>query len=359
MNYPVLEIDTELVYNNARILRELCLARQIEPTAVIKGWNGIECITEAVLKAGYLRLASSRLAHLRQVKERCYAAETMALRLPMLSELPELIAYADISLNSEYSTLKELNEEAGRQGKTHKVILMRDLGDLREGIWEGNELYRLAEQVEHTMPHLRLQGIGVNLTCYGAVRPTTENLSELVADAGEIERRLGRPLDMVSGGATSTLPLLIKGGLPQGLNDLRIGEALIVPCDLQGYWGCDVPGLSNRTLLLRAQIIECGEKPTLPKGQSGHSIFSNKFKDRGRRRRALLALGLFDVGDFQVLQPLDPDIEILGGSSDHLIIDIHESRKEYRLGDIVDFELHYKAMVFTTANPLVKKVRVK
>jgi predicted amino acid racemase len=361
MKYPLLEIDTKRVFANATALRRLCLEKQVEPTAVIKGFNAIDCITAAIVEAGFKRLASSRLNHLKLVKEKRYAVQTVALRVPMLSELGCLVRYADFSLNSEYDTLRELNAEAGRQGKTHAVILMRDLGDLREGVWERERFYELAGQVEHEFRHLLLSGVGVNLTFYGSVIPAAANLSELVEDAHEIERLLGRSLDIVSGGSTSSLPLLVKGGLPGGINDLRIGEALLVPCELLGFWDCKLPELSNRALLLRAQIIECGVKPTMPRGSLGPDGFGNyrTYEDRGWRRRALLALGVYDIGDYEKLIPVDPGVKILGGSSDHLIVDIHDSRRAYKLGDLVDFELSYKSMLFATGNPLIEKVMVR
>ena len=359
--YPLLEIDTLPAYENARILREHCLAKGVEPTAVIKGYNARPEIVEAQLRAGYQRLGSSRLQHLRFVKEQGWDCRTMALRIPMLSEIEELVAVADYSLESEELTLRAINNEAARQGKVHKAILMRDLGDLREGLTDPERLYALAEAVEKELPQVELAGVGANLTCYGSVIPSTENLSELVADAREIERRIGRRLEIVSGGSTSSLPLVIKGGLPEGINDLRIGEALVVPCDLLDYWGCDVPGLSNRVLLLKAEIVECGEKPTMPRGNRGANGFGTyrDYEDRGIRRRALLAIGVFDVGDYEKLLPCDPGVQVLGGSSDHIIVDIHDSRKDYRLGDVVEFELCYKSMLFTTGSPMIRKTIVR
>jgi len=359
--YPLLEIDTEAAYENARILRERCLAKGVEPTAVIKGYNAHSGIVEAQLKAGYQRLASSRLPHLQWVKEQGWDVRTMALRIPMLSEISELVTVADYSLESEAAALRAIDAEAARQGKVHKAILMRDLGDLREGLIDPERLYALAEVVEKELPHVELAGVGTNLTCYGSVIPTAENLSELVADAREIERRIGRRLEIVSGGSTSSLPLVIKGGLPEGVNDLRIGEALAVPCDLLDYWGCDVPGLSNRVLLLKAEIVEYGEKPTMPRGDRGANGFGSyrAYEDRGIRRRALLAIGVFDVGDYEKLLPCDPGVQVLGGSSDHLIVDLHDSSREYALGGVVEFELCYKSMLFTTGNPLIRKTVVR
>lgn len=355
--HPKLEIDTQLVYNNAQILHRLCLEKGIEPTAVIKGFNGIDCITEAIVRAGYRCLASSRIPHLKAVKDRGYEVETLALRIPMLSEVEKLVAYCDISLNSELQTLRAIEAEAACQGKVHKVILMRDLGDLREGLIDRARFYEVATIIEQELPHVLLYGVGANLTCYGSVIPTTKNLSELVKDAFEVEQRISRKLDVVSGGSTSSLPLLIKGGMPQGVNNLRIGEALVVPCDLLDYWQCNVPGLSNATMVLKAEIIEIGEKPTKPIGKRGVNWMGTKqeYEDKGIRRRVLLAIGIFDVGDYEKLIPVDPGVTLLGSSSDHLIADIQESKQAYMLGDTVAFRLRYKSMLFVTGNPLIKK----
>jgi predicted amino acid racemase len=192
------------------------------------------------------------------------------------------------------------------------------------------------------------------------VLPTGENLGELADDSREIEQRLGHSLEIVSGGGTSSFALLLKNGIPPGINDLRIGEALAVPRVFSDYWKCCVPELSNRIFILKAQIIECGEKPTMPKGVLGTDGFGNykTYEDRGWRRRALLALGVFDIGDYGKLLPVDPDLKILGGSSDHLIVDIQDSRRDYRLGDIVEFELSYLSMLYATASPLIQKIEL-
>lgn len=203
--------------------------------AVIKGFNALPALVDAIIAAGYTRFGSSRIAHLRALKERGLDVETAALRIPMLSEVEELVRWCDISLESEIETLREVDREASRQGITHKVILMRDLGDLREGIVSPEEFYTLAETVEHKLPHLYLEGVGTNMTCYGSMIPTPENTGELVQDAREIERRIGRRLNTVSGGASSALALAIGKTIPAGITELRIGNALILPNDLSPY----------------------------------------------------------------------------------------------------------------------------
>ncbi|MEK7689884.1 MAG: hypothetical protein AAB425_02575, partial [Bdellovibrionota bacterium] len=58
---------------------------------------------------------------------------------------------------------------------------------------------------------------------------------------------------------------------------------------------------------------------------------------------------------FENLTPVDPGIQILGQSSDHTIVDVHDSVRSYRLGDWLEFELDYTALLFACNSPGVKK----
>lgn len=356
--YPLLAIDQEKILRNAALIRKLCLAGGIDPAAVVKGWNAEDSIVEPILRAGYTTLASSRTAHLAMLREREYPVSTMLVRIPMASEISDVVRAADTSLNSEMETIRALDRAARDESRRHGVILMRDLGDLREGIFDRERFVETAIAVERELAGIELKGVGANLSCYGSVIPTTENLSMLVEDAREIERQINRKLAVISGGGTTSLPLLIKGGMPEGINHLRIGEALVLSHDLAGFYGCPLPGHSNDTLILQAQIVEIGEKPTHPVGTLGINCFGEtpKYEDRGIRRRAILAIGAFDLGDPAKLVPADPQIRVLGASSDHTIIDIHDSDETYRLGDPVSFTLCYQNMLFAMSNPLIRKV---
>lgn len=355
--FPLLDIDLQIINNNAKTLLNLCRENGIEPFAIVKGFNGIDSITEAIVEAGYKTIGSSRIPHLKRAKGANLPVETLALRIPMQSEVKDVISFCDISLNSEVETLRLLDREAGAQGKTHKVIIMRDLGDLREGIIDREKFVKTAVFVEESLKNLHLYGVGANLTCYGSVIPTTKNLSVLAEDAREIEAIIGRKLEIVSGGNTTSIPLVARGEMPEGINNLRIGEAIVLPCDLMDLWKCPVPGLSNEGMTLKAEIIEIGEKPTHPIGKLGTNCFGNccTYEDKGVRRRALLAMGAFDFGDCEQLIPEDDDIQVLGASSDHTIVDIHDSKRDYRLGDTISFQLHYQAMLFATDNALITK----
>lgn len=357
--YPVLEINTSVIRKNAEIIKALCNKSGIEPCAVIKGFCGQPDIVKEIVGCGYKSLGSSRVAHLKEIKELYPETDTLLVRIPMKCEIPQVIRYCNISLESEKETLVLLNEEAKRQNTVHKVIVMRDLGDLREGIFDAEGVVEMAEFVETQLDNLHLYGIGANLTCYGSVAPTVKNLTELVNNARMVEQRIGRKLEIVSGGSTSSVPLVANGTIPEGITHLRIGEALVVPYDLEYSWNCVIEGMSNDTLVLKAQIVELNDKPTKPVGEQGINCFGSyrEYEDRGIRKRAILALGEYDVGNYEKLVPKDCDTEILGASSDHTIVDIHSSKKQYRLGDVMEFNLRYQSMLFATSSCMIEKIK--
>ena len=356
MAYPQLTIYYNRIKENASFLRTICQNQGIDVVAAIKGFNADPAICQALIDVGYTCFASSRLCQLQDIRNRNLSVQTMLLRIPMLSELAQLIYCTDITLISEKTTITELNNLLKKADLSLSVILMRDLGDLREGILDRNEFYELAEYTE-SLSHVHLLGIGTNLSCYGSVIPTVKNLQELSDDAVEIERRIGRILEVVSGGATSSLPLVFNRTMPAKINQLRIGEALIVPVATLESLECVVTPLRTDAILLHAEIIEIGIKPTMPIGDLGRNGLGgySKYVDRGNRLRAILAIGVFDIGEPELLIPVDSDITVLGASSDHLIVDIQDSKQIYKLGDIISFKLCYKNMLFATSSQEIEK----
>ncbi|MEG2344820.1 MAG: ornithine racemase Orr, partial [Anaerovoracaceae bacterium] len=286
-------------------------------------------------------MADSRIKNIESYASiaRSNGKETVLLRLPMECEISKVVEYVDISFNSELKTLRLLNEEAKAKGKIHKVVLMIDLGDLREGIFfkDEGEIFAIVEEVL-SMEGLKLHGIGVNLTCYGAIIPKKDNLSQLIQWKDKIEDKFGITLEMVSGGNSSSIYLIGKGQLPKGINNLRLGEAFLLGNDTA--YGEKLPGTVDDTLILEAQIIELKEKPSLPIGEVGVDAFGQKpyYEDRGIIKRAIIAIGQQDV-DTGSMEPLDKKIEILGASSDHLILDVSKSDRTYSIGDVIGFTL--------------------
>ena len=350
--YPQLEFDLALLRSNADAVISRCRRMGIRVCGVVKGVDGLPEAARVLRAAGAEELGTSRLEQVAKCRAAGVPGPWLLIRIPGLTELPDVVALCETSLQSEWPTLLALEEECLRQNKTHRVIVMTDLGDLREGFWDKKELVDVCERVERDLPHVQLAGIGVNLTCYGSTKPTPEKMNELVGLARQVEQRIGRKLEIVSGGATSSFTLVHWGTMPAGVNHLRIGEAILLGKDLQVDWGIrDMDYLRMDALTLRAEVVEVKDKPTYPIGEFAIDAFGRKpvYEDRGIRRRAILALGRADVGELESLIPREPGMTVIGGSSDHCIVDVEDCPRRLQVGDIVEFSLCYSHMLYATA----------
>lgn len=349
--FPRIVIDRDKLRNNCTQIVKHCEARGIAVAGVIKGAGGLPEIARLYRSCGAAQLATSRLEQMELWRREGIPGPYMLLRVPGLSELPEVARLADYSLQSDATTLDALNGVCAEQGVTHRVIIMADLGDLREGFWDKTEMVEVCCHVEQGLDHLHLAGVGVNLGCYGAVKPTPENMEQLVDIARAVEARIGRQLEIVSGGATSSYTLVHWGTMPQGINHLRIGETALLAKDLQVDWGIsDMDYLLRGTMRLEAEIIELRKKPTHPVGETVIDAFGNRptFVDRGMRLRALAAFGRADVGQVETLLCREPGMTVIGGSSDHCILDVEDCPRALRVGDVVSFDLSYSHMLYAT-----------
>ena len=350
--YPQLEFDLALLRSNADAVISRCRGTGIRVCGVVKGVDGLPEAARVLRAAGAEELGTSRLEQVAKCRAAGVPGPWLLIRIPGLTELPDVVALCETSLQSEWPTLLALEEECLRQNKTHRVIVMTDLGDLREGFWDKKELVDVCERVERDLPHVQLAGIGVNLTCYGSTKPTPEKMNELLGLARQVEQRIGRKLEIVSGGATSSFTLVHWGTMPAGVNHLRIGEAILLGKDLQVDWGIrDMDYLRMDALTLRAEVVEVKDKPTYPIGEFAIDAFGRKpvYEDRGIRRRAILALGRADVGELESLIPREPGLTVIGGSSDHCIVDVEDCPRRLQVGDIVEFSLCYSHMLYATA----------
>ncbi|WP_129595820.1 alanine racemase [Anaerophilus nitritogenes] len=356
--YPMLEVHTKKIYDNVKYMVDLCNEKGIEIAGVVKGFNGLPKVVDQFVEAGCKYIADSRMDQIIRLKEYGIKSPMMLIRIPMFSEIEELVKYVDISLNSEKETLDRIEKECKKQNKHHKVILMFDLGDLREGVFEEDELIELAIYVEEKLQYVELGGIGTNLGCYGSIKPTKDNLGKLCDLAESIEEKINRSLEIISGGATSSIPLLLDGDMPNKINNLRIGEGVLLAKDLDEFWGYDMSSMHQDTFVLKAQVVEVKNKPTHPIGEIFIDAFGNSptYEDKGIRKRALLAIGKQDFALDDKLIPKMEGVQIVGSSSDHLIIDIHDCKENIKLGDIVDFTMYYPPMLYLSGSNSVHKV---
>ncbi len=356
MRYPVLEVDLEAVRQNAEVMCRLLGERGIDVAGVIKFSDGDLEIARAYSEGGCKQIASSRTIHLERIKKAMPQVQTMLIRIPMTGEVEDVVRWCDLSLNSEESVLKLLNEAAGSQGKTHGVVLMQDVGDRREGIYGREKLLETALLVEQRLDHLYLAGIGASFACVSGVLPDWDNLSELAESARQIEQRIGRKLDIISGGSSISLTLVAADKpIPPEINHLRIGGAIANPMGIRENRGVIIEGLREDAFTVAAEIVEVFDKPSAPGGArknwSGQVI---EFEDLGVRTRAIAAIGSQDIGNALQLVPKTPGVSVVAGSSDHTVLDVTDSGREWKPGDVIRFSAYYMPLLYCFATRHVK-----
>jgi len=348
-HFPALNINLDAIRQNARVLCSICEKNGISVAGIIKFSNGNPQVAKAYLEGGCAQLGVSRAKHLQGLKEALPHAETLLTRSPTRGELEVVARYADLSMHSDPDVLKALSGLSVKHNTFPGIILMLDVGDLREGVDSIDQLVALAKLCEN-QPNLRLRGVGTNHACLNGVLPSWENLSFLIEGAEAVEQAIGRKLDIISGGSSINL-LLMKDGIsrmPARINHLRLGGSIANPMNIRLGRGVTFDGLREDSVSLTAEIVEIHEKASAPKGKStknwaGQTVTQ---KDKGRRNRAILALGSQDVGDATTLIPLDNGVEIIGCSSDHTIVDVTNTVRKWKSGDTLTFRMRYSNMLY-------------
>ncbi|NOZ96093.1 MAG: alanine/ornithine racemase family PLP-dependent enzyme [Acidobacteria bacterium] len=346
---PRIEIDLAKIAHNAEKLKRLYGSRGICVTGVTKVVCGDPRIAGVLVKSGIHTLGDSRITNIRRMREAGIQAQFVLLRTPIPSQAESVVKYADISLNSELSVVKMLSKFAVNNNTAHKVILMVESGDLREGLMPSD----LEDAVQEVLllEGIELAGIGTNLACFGGIKPDEEKMEYLSSLAGDIEERFGLSLEIVSGGNSANYTWFVSGGNTGRINNLRLGESIYLGCET--LYRTPIPGLYTDAFMLIAEVIESKIKPSIPYGEVCQDAFGNVpgFKDHGQIRRVILGVGLQDV-PVSGLTPL-LDIDILGASGDHVIM--NAKKEGLKTGDEVVFDLNYGALLSVMTSPYVSK----
>lgn len=346
-----LTVDLTAIEENARGV--VAAMSGIAVIGVTKGVCGSPEVAKAMLAGGLPGLGESRHENARRLREAGITAPIWLLRSPPPERADETVELFDVSLNSELETVMALDRAAGAAAKRHQVVAMVELGDLREGVLPA-DLPAFCAAVE-ALDHVELAGIGVNLTCYGAIVPDADNLGRLAELAEQTQRQLGRRLRYVSGGNSGSVGPVLAGIMPAVINTLRVGETVLHGVDT--IYREPLLDLRVDAFSLEAPVIECLVKPSLPWGTTGQDAYGGRpeFEDRGDRRRAICAVGRQDCRP-ENLTPLDARVEILGASSDHLILDVEAMERPPRLGESIAFRPGYAATLEAFTSPYVHKV---
>jgi len=349
MSAPRLEIDLRKIHHNARTLVERLDKRGISVTGITKATLGSSEIATTLLEAGVKRLGDSRIENIEAMRPALGAAEMTLIRSPMLSQAKRVVMSADVSCNTEIEVIKKLSLEAQKAGLTHGVILMVELGDLREGIMPEDVTDTARETLN--LPNIVFKGIGTNLACRSGVSPDSRNMTMLSELADSVEAALGLSIDIVSGGNSANLEWALSGAEIGRINDLRLGEAILLGCETLHRQPID--GLHTDAITLCAEVIEAKVKPTKPSGTIAQTAFGEAppVTDRGLVTQAILAVGQQDIDPSGLRAPTG--INVLGASSDHLILESDELK--LAVGTEVTFQLNYSALVRAMTSPFIGK----
>ena len=346
---PRLEINLGKIHHNACTLVTRLADRGISVTGVTKATLGLPDVADTLVRAGVAALGDSRIENIEAMRRARVPASMTLIRSPMISQADRVVRHADISFNTELDVISTLSAAAAQVGKTHGIVLMVELGDLREGIMPGD----LDQTVRQTLrfPNIALEGIGANLACRSGVAPDARNMTELSTLAEGIEATFGLRLGIVSGGNSGNLPWTLDGAATGRINNLRLGEALLLGREPLGRQRID--GLHTDAITLVAEVIEVKVKPSKPWGAIAQTAFGQQppAPDRGPVVQSILAIGRQDT-DPDGLHP-PPGIEVVGASSDHLIVDAGQTRAE--VGAELRFQLNYSALVRAMTSPFVAK----
>ncbi|RMA77540.1 putative amino acid racemase [Metamycoplasma subdolum] len=351
MEWPRIVINEEKFKTNVRRAIEICEERNVQIVAVTKGFVGNRRMAELYLEAGIKYFGDSRLENIEVYKD--FKVHKQLLRIAQMHEVKKLVELCDSSLQTDISVIKKVSEESIKQGKIHEVILMVDLGDRREGVLPEEAVDMAGKIIK--LKGVKLVGLGCNFGCYGARKPSVEAMNLFVKLQHEIEDKYKIKMTHMSGGNTYSFHMIWEKTMPREINFIRMGFGMIF--GTEDMYRETIKGMYRDAFRCEARVVEVDYKSSLPVGECGIDAFGKKpyFEDKGMIKRVILALGKLDTM-FDAMFPYDKDIIILGGSSDHMILDVTNSKKEYKINDIVTFALDWGSLLYLFNSKFVEKV---
>ena len=358
-------IKSGRILDNITKLNDYLENNEIKWSLIVKSLCGHKEALKAILTDPVIKridsIGDSRLSSLKAVKEIDPTLETLYIKPPAIQNVKSVIKYADGSLNSSLDTIKALSAEAVRQNKKHKVIIMIEMGELREGIMRDN-IMSFYEQV-FNLENIEITGLGTNLGCMYGIEPTYDKLIQLSLYKLLLEEKFKRKIPFISGGSSITLPLISKNKVPPEVNHFRIGEAAIFgtsPLNNKKY-----RNLSDETFEYQANIIEMELKEYMPDGvvceaAVGHIAEHDSSVDIMESYKAIVDFGILDV-DYNTLAPKDKKIKFVGTTSDLTVYDLGtnekvKGRKRYDVGKVLTFKPNYMGVARLMNSKFIDKM---
>ncbi|MFH1049652.1 MAG: alanine racemase [bacterium] len=359
-----LVIKTNRILQNIKKISDYLMKNDVKWTLIVKLLSGNKQILEKFLYDNEMKklhsIGDSRISNLKVIKKIRPDIITMYIKPPSIETAKSIVQFADISFNTSFETIKALNNEAARQGKQHRIVIMIELGELREGIMRENvvDFYKKVFELEN----IKTVGIGSNLGCMYGVEPTYDKLVQLSLYKRIIEAMFNQKLEIISGGSSITLPLIGKNKLPKSVNHFRIGEAAFL--GTSPLTGKKFRDLSTDVFEYKANIIELEEKENVPdgnlgEGNVGHTAEIEQGTDNTRSYKAIVDFGVLDV-DANELAPKINDIKFVGTTSDLSVYDLGINAKsnkqlKFKVGDKLSFKPTYMGVARLMHSKFVDK----
>lgn len=348
-------LETKKLANNFHHLNDYFKSHNIDWSIVTKILCGNKKYLTELLDLGIKQYSDSRISNLKMIKNLDANAQTIYIKPPAKGVIQEVVTYADISMNTDFHTIEMLSAEAVKQNKIHKIIIMIDLGELREGVMREDFVDFYAKVFE--MKNIEVVGLGTNLACLYGVKPNNDKLLQLCLYKQLIELKFNVKIPFISGGSSVTIPLIKQGTLPKDINHFRVGETLFMGTD--AYNNVPFNNMENDIFKLYAEIIELYEKPLIPSGEMGSNLEGNVMtfdeSNIGKSSvRAIIDIGLLDI-DMKHLETTDENVKLAGATSDMVVLDLGENLTNFKVGDQMEFTLDYMGIVRIMNSKYIEK----
>lgn len=348
-------LDKKKLKNNFNFLKTFFSEQKIEWSIVTKILCGNKKYLEELLNLGIKQYSDSRISNLKTIKTLDANAETIYIKPPAKGVIKEVVQYADVSMNTDFNTIKMLSEEAQKQGKVHRIIIMIDLGELREGVMREDFVAFYSSVFQ--MKNIKVEGLGTNLSCLYGILPNNDKLIQLSLYKQLVEAKFNVEIPYISGGSSVTIPLIYQNLLPKGINHFRVGETLFMGTD--PYNNKPYKSMENDVFKLYAEIIELYEKPLVPSGELGKNMEGNTYTfdedNIGKSTyRAIIDLGLLDI-DIEHFNPTDKRIKYAGATSDMVVLDLGDNDQKYKVGGLIEFTMDYMGIVRIMNSKYIEK----
>ena len=348
MSCPRIEVDLGKIRCNTQTLVERLGSLGIGVTGVTKAVCGHPAIAQAMLDGGVAGLADSRIGNVQRLRAAGITGPITLIRTPMLSQVEQVVQSCETSYNTEILVISALAAAAILKGSVHGIVLMVEMGDQRDGILPENlaDIAQLVMQI----PGVALKGIGANFACLNGGTPTAFQMAALSALSNRIEGECGPFLKIVSGGNSASLPWALGEHSTGRINDIRLGEAILL--GVEPVSGDQIDGMHTDAFTLVAEVIETDARPKPfpialidPTAERLCIVTTG-----GASARMILAIGHQDTDILGLSMPVGSTL--IGATSDHLVIGT--PRPLPMVGSEVKFQMNYNALMHAMAAPDIK-----